>query len=376
MTWKETTIGELGRVITGKTPKTKVREFYDGEYPFITPSDIGYNHYVCRHTETTVTDRARDRLRNQFIPPGAVLVTCIGNTIGKIAIAATESLTNQQMNSIIVNAEHDPTFVYYLMCQNVGMIRSVGLGGGAAQPIINKSTFSSLKVRTPRVKDEETAIAEMLSVYDEFIVNNQRRIDLLEQSARLLFREWFVWLRYPGHEHDKIVEGVPGGWERKQLGDLFELCYGKGLPEQRRESGPVRVYGSSGEVGTHSSKLIDGPGIIVGRKGNVGSVFWVDVNFWPIDTVYYVEPGKVSLFNYHLLQTLNFQNSDAAVPGLNREYAYSIKVLKPSRSLIDEFEEFAASVFAQRRCLLGQNAKLGRARDLLLPRLMDGRLSV
>src|SRR6266511_1892174 len=133
MTWKEITIGELGRVVTGKTPETKVRELYDGEYPFITPSDIGYNHYVCRHTETTVSDRARDRLRNQFIPAGAVVVTCIGNTIGKIAIAATESLTNQQMNSIIVNAEHDSRFVYYLMCQNVGMIRSVGLGGGAAQ---------------------------------------------------------------------------------------------------------------------------------------------------------------------------------------------------------------------------------------------------
>ena len=119
MTWREITIGELGRVVTGKTPETKVREFYDGEYPFITPSDIGFSHYVCQRTENTVTDLAQgiNFEINSF--RRAVIVTCIGNTIGKTAIAATESLTNQQMNSIVVGDKYDTKFVYYLMCQSV-----------------------------------------------------------------------------------------------------------------------------------------------------------------------------------------------------------------------------------------------------------------
>jgi type I restriction enzyme S subunit len=123
-------------------------------------------------------------------------------------------------------------------------------------------------------------------------------------------------------------------------------------------------------------KLVDGPGIVVGRKGNVGSVFWVDEAFWPIDTVYYVEPEKVSLFVLHLLQAQTYHNSDAAVPGLNRDYAYSIKITWPKQSLRDEFETFAQSIFAQRKILLAANLKLTAARDLLLPRLMDGRISI
>jgi type I restriction enzyme S subunit len=227
----------------------------------------------------------------------------------------------------------------------------------------------------PDIKDQ-TQIAQTLKSYDDLITNNRRRIELLEKSARLLFKEWFVWLRYPGHERDNLTKGVPVGWERRALGELITLHYGKALQEEKRIPGEIHVYGSSGEVGKHDVKLVDGPGIVVGRKGNVGSVFWVDEAFWPIDTVYYVEPEKVSLFVLHLLQAQTYHNSDAAVPGLNRDYAYSIKITWPKQSLRDEFETFAQSIFAQRKILLAANLKLTAARDLLLPRLMDGRISI
>ena len=101
-------------------------------------------------------------------------------------------------------------------------IRSIGLGGGAAQPIINKSTFSSLKISVPE-KQEQYEIAQTLSAYDDLVANNSRRIELLEQSARLLFKEWFVHLRYPGHEHDKVVDGVPEGWRRTKVRSIIEI---------------------------------------------------------------------------------------------------------------------------------------------------------
>jgi len=98
--------------------------------------------------------------------------------------------------------------------------------------------------------------------------------------ARLLYREWFVHFRFPGHEQVAMVDSplgpIPEGWEMRQLGDVIELAYGKGLRKSDRIPGTYPVYGSSGVVDYHNESLVEGPGIIVGRKGNVGTVFWSD----------------------------------------------------------------------------------------------------
>ena len=109
--------------------------------------------------------------------------------------------------------------------------------------------------------------------------------------ARRLYEEWFVHFRFPGHEEVSFKESelgeIPEGWECSSLQEFIELAYGKALKKSERKPGPYPVYGSSGEVGTHSEPLVKGPGIILGRKGNVGSVFWTEDDFYPIDTVYY-----------------------------------------------------------------------------------------
>ncbi len=130
---------------------------------------------------------------------------------------------------------------------------------------------------------------------------NRRRMALLEQAARLLYREWFVHLHFPGHEHVRVVDGVPEGWERKRLGEVAPLKYGKALKEENRIAGTVPVFGSSGIVGTHDKALVQGPGIVVGRKGNAGSVFWSATDFFPIDTVFYIDFDRASLYLYYAL---------------------------------------------------------------------------
>ena len=122
--------------------------------------------------------------------------------------------------------------------------------------------------------------------------------------------------------------------------------------------------------------LVGGSGIIVGRKGNVGTVYWSDCPFFPIDTVFYVSSEESSLFVFAMLSAQSFVSSDAAVPGLNRNYAYSKKVLVPGRAIVDEFNDIAHTSWTQLEHLRSQNAKLRSARDLLLPRLMDGRIPV
>ncbi|HAX61214.1 MAG TPA: restriction endonuclease subunit S, partial [Elusimicrobia bacterium] len=127
---------------------------------------------------------------------------------------------------------------------------------------------------------------------------------------------------------------IPEGWEKSSIGNNIELVYGDGLTTRERKGGNIPVYGSNAIIGYHDKSLVQGPGIIVGRKGTVGQVTFSKTDFWPIDTTYYVKTKKENdiLFWYYFLKTLNLteMNSHSAVPGLNRDYVYEIKKLLPS----------------------------------------------
>ena len=216
----------------------------------------------------------------------------------------------------------------------------------------------------------------VLSTYDDLIENNRRRIQLLEQASRLLYQEWFVHLRFPGHEHVKIADGVPEGWEKKPLGAIAFLHYGKALKEDDRTSGHVAVYGSSGIIGRHDKAFVKGPKIIVGRKGNVGSVYWHSDDCWPIDTVYFIGKERATLFLYYALLSTPFISTDVAVPGLNRDFAHSRPILLPSPLALEIFRDTVTPFHRQIESLEKYNSSLIKARDLLLPRLMNGEIAV
>ncbi|NTU49767.1 MAG: hypothetical protein HGA87_02550 [Desulfobulbaceae bacterium] len=226
---------------------------------------------------------------------------------------------------------------------------------------------------------EQKRIAGILSAYDELIENSQRRIRILESMTRALYREWFVNFRFPGHENHPRVSSplgdIPQGWEVQKLGDVLELNYGKALKKESRRDGMFPVYGSSGIVGMHDKSLVKGPGIIVGRKGNVGSVFWCDNDFFVIDTAFFVISTLPLRFLYFALPTLNFINSDAAVPGLSRNQAYTLEILVPPEVLLKEFSHLAGSFKKQVSALQLQTQNLRRTRDLLLPRLLTGQVN-
>ena len=191
-----------------------------------------------------------------------------------------------------------------------------------------------------------------------------------------MYEEWFVRFRFPGRERARFINGLPVGWKRPLLGDYAPLQYGKALRQDLRVDGEVPVYGSSGRVGTHNKALVDEVGLIIGRKGNVGSVFFSEVPFWPIDTTYYIDNENVSRFLFYALQRLQFINTDVAVPGLNRDFAHSRHLVVPADSLLDQYEETVGPLFRMAKNLVHQNGKLQQARDLLLPRLMSGEVEV
>ena len=239
-----------------------------------------------------------------------------------------------------------------------------------------RDILERVPVLYPKDQTTQKKIAAILSAYDDLIENNRLRIALLEKMAEEIYREWFVRMRFPGHERAKFKKGVPVDWEKTRIRQVIELCYGKALKEQDRIPGKISVFGSGGMVGKHNKGLVEGPGIIVGRKGNVGSIHWSDGAFFPIDTVYYVRSAVSLHFLYYVLRSMNFINNDAAVPGLNRDQAYSNELFMPASNLINKFSFKVKKIFDLKKILAEQNPALEETRGSLLPRLISGKMNV
>ncbi|NTV25674.1 MAG: restriction endonuclease subunit S [Chlorobiaceae bacterium] len=273
----------------------------------------------------------------------------------------------------------DPLFLHYYLQQKSVIKWIANQAVGATLPNLNTRILRDVSVCMPDFQ-EQKRIAGILSAYDDLIENCQRRIKILETMARSIYREWFVKFRFPGHENVPLVPSplgnIPQGWEVKRLGEVLELSYGKALKKENRCEGVVPVYGSSGIVGYHDTCLVEGPGIIVGRKGNVGSVFWSDDDFFVIDTAYFITSALPLRFFYYLLPTLNFINSDAAVPGLSRNQAYTLEILIPSTVLLYKFCEFVDTFEHQVSTLQSQIQNLRSTRNLLLPHLLSGQTEI
>lgn len=246
---------------------------------------------------------------------------------------------------------------------------------GANIPHISAKDIARFEFLLPPLTEQNRAV-ELIAKYDDLIDTNLRRIALLEESARLLYREWFVNLRFPGHESVTWKDGLPEEWQQRCLKDIATLNYGKALKDADRIAGDIPVYGSSGIVGSHNKALTDGPALIVGRKGNVGSVFFSHGPCFAIDTVYFISGSEVSYYLFLLLQTMNFISSDSAVPGLNRNYAYGLMVLYPNAAVLSSFEASVKPIFEQINVLKIQNKFAQEARDELLPKLMSGAIRV
>lgn len=280
---------------------------------------------------------------------------------------------NQDLKAFVCVPDVSSDFLFYALKARKEHIRELATEASHGTKKLDTDVLASVQIAVPGLSTQKR-VAEVLLTYDDLIENNRRRMALLEESARLLYNEWFVRLRFPGHEHTPIVDGVPQGWQRKALGQCITLNYGKALKAEERVEGRYPVYGSSGIVGSHDKPLVKGPAIVLGRKGNVGSVYWSSKSFHPIDTVYFVNAESSSLYLYYALKHMHFISTDVAVPGLNRDFAYSRLLLLPASTILRPFIEAVTPIHAQLDKLDEMNQKLRAARDLLLPRLMSGEL--
>lgn len=290
-------------------------------------------------------------------------------------------LHNQRLGKVVDlnDGELDARFLRFLL--NCRMVRAqiVATATGSTVKHTAPDRICQVKAHIPPIETQRK-IASVLSAFEELIENNARRIEILEAMAQAIYREWFIDFRFPGHEDVEVVDSeigrTPANWQVSVLGEHLELLYGKALKADDRHGGEVPVYGSSGVVGWHDEHLVEGPGIIVGRKGNVGSVHWSDGSFHPIDTTFFVRSDLPLRYVYFNLVNQDFIGSDTAVPGLNRDHALRNRMIVPPRELLKAWERVVGPIMVFRRTLSLQRVCLREIRDLLLPRLVSGEVDV
>jgi len=264
--------------------------------------------------------------------------------------------------------ETDLTFLFYLFANQEFVDLAYSGSSGTRMPRADWKFMKGTVWLIPSDIEEQRTIASVLSSLDDKIDLLHRQNKTLEAMAETLFRQWFV-------------EEAQEGWEEGCLGDIVELVYGKGLKKEIRTGTGYPVIGSSGVVGYHSEFLVEGPGIVIGRKGTLGKVIYLWDNFFPIDTTYYIKSKVESdglLYEYFLLKTLNFEemNSDSAVPGLNRDIALSIEIKIAPLERLHKFNQFTSTFVDKLRENTKQIRTLEKLRDTLLPKLMSGEVRV
>ena len=244
-------------------------------------------------------------------------------------------------------------------------------------PNLNTGILSNLPLTIPPLLTQQK-IVSILSNYDTLIDINTKRIKLLEESARELYKEWFVRMRFPGHEQTKFVKGIPEGWEYKKVTGLLDIKYGK--DHKALEEGDYPCYGSGGIMRYVNRYLFEGESVLIPRKGSLNNIMIANGSFWTIDTMFYTVPKmkNIAKYAYYMLSSVDMEslNAGAALPSMTTNILSNMDILLPSQYVLEQLEKYLSPMFSGIETMTKENQNLAATRDRLLPRLFSGELKV
>jgi len=391
----KTTLGDCISTIIdyrGKTPKKLGGDWANEGYRAFSAKNIKTGQIVNPESIRYIDENLYKSWMKDEIKRGDIIITSEA-PFGEIYYWDSDEkiVLSQRLFAIRCAVGYYSKFIYYCMASPSFQSELKNRATGTTVFGLRQPELLKCELEVPDYPTQ-VKIASILSSLDNKIELNTRMNKVLEEIARALFHRWFVEFEFPNAEGKpyksaggKMVESemgmVPEGWKVGKVGDIIELSYGKPLKEENRSGNGFPVFGSNGVVGWHNEWMVAGPGIIVGRKGNAGTVTWSHENFFPIDTTFYVvskmNSGCVH-YLYFLLQSLKLSHlsADSAVPGMNRNAALAQIILIPDIHTIIDFEILVSSLFSQMRLLKIENMNLIGMRDTLLPKLMNGEIDV
>ena len=394
MSVRELALDKLGTVSRGRS-RHRPRDapfLYGGPYPFVQTGDVKraglYLHdYKQMYSEAGLS-------QSKLWPVGTLCITIAAN-IAETTILSIEACFPDSVIGFIADQEKaDTRFVKYLF-DAVLKARFQSFTQGVAQDNLSQAKLLSIKFPVPELAVQKE-IADTLSAYDELIENNRRRIALLEEAARLLYREWFVHFRFPGREHVKIAGALPTGWEQRPLGDIVEVVKDNvkpsdfmdddihiGLEHIPRRSFTLANWESTQGLASSKTRFEEGDVLFckirpyfhkVGftlRAGLTSSdaLVWRVKNDedWPLVVC-------ATSSNHFVAVASKTVREGSKMPRADWKVLQNYLIPKPPVGLLGIFNDTINPITAQCKALALQNRSLSQARDLLLPRLMSGEI--
>jgi type I restriction enzyme S subunit len=380
MKWETVSLGDvLHSIIGGGTPSKSKSEYWNGDIFWCSVKDMEDDKHYLSYTKDTITKKGLENSSANLIKAGTV-ITSTRMGLGRAFINKVDMAINQDLKALIPNERIDNRFLLWTILSKRNELNM--LGRGSTVKGITLDILKSIEISLPPLIVQRR-IADILSAYDDLIENNQKQIKLLEEAAMRLYKEWFVNLRFPGYENTKIVDGVPEGWEYKEVGSLISKT-------PRTKQVKKSEYNNSGEIPIidQSREFIAGytddretivdlgvPVIVFGdhtrilklinfpfAKGADGTQLIVSgVEEMP-QHLLYCSLLNIDLSNYHYARHF--------------KYLKASKIIVPTKNISEEFESIVEIYFKVIQILIDKIFLLQKSRDFLLPKLMNGEIEV
>ena len=369
------------KIGSGATPKGGKESYLGGNIALIRSQNVlDFNFSV--DGLAYINNEQAQKLNNVSIEENDVLLNITGDSVARACMAPSWILparVNQHVAIVRGNADlvlND--YLLYFLQYKKSYLLSISQGG-ATRNALTKRMIEDIELLLPNLSHQRKVVSILRSL-DDKIELNRRINDNLEQQAQALFKSWFV--DFEPFRGEKFVESqlgmIPKGWKVGTLSDLLDIRYGK--DHKKLNDGNIPVYGSGGIMRLADGILYNGESVLIPRKGTLNNVLYVNWPFWTVDTMFYSIEKVPNVAKYcHLLLSkldLASMNSGSAVPSMTTDILNKIQVIVANQDVFSSFNECISSLYLKAKINLDENKRLSETRDLLLPKLMSGRLII
>ena len=366
---------------------SKASDQFGYGFPFLSYKDVFNNYYAPEKLNTLVNSTEKDRQKCS-VKRGDVFLTRTSERTDELGMScvALKDYENATFNGFTkrlrpLTEEIVPEYAAYFFRSSYFRAQCQSLASLITRASLNDGMIRRFKIRFPKEKKCQEKIGKILLTYDSLIENNTKRIRLLEKMAENLYKEWFVRFRFPGHENVKMVNGLPKGWKYVNFGKLSPIVTGKKDANFASPNGKYKFFTCSKADLMADSYSFDCFAIILAGNGDLNVKLYKG-QFEAYQRTYVLTPYDIShiYISYYTIQSeldrLLVGAAGAVIKFLTKGMIEKIKIVVPDQSLLRKFNIMLDANFKIRQNLIAQNTLLARQRDLLLPRLMSGKLEV
>lgn len=402
MTWRSVALRDCMKLSSGGTPNKGKPEYWVGDIPWVSSGEMSRS--FINDTSLHISE-AGAATGSRLVPAGTIFAVVRGMSLAtefRVSYATRQVAFNQDLKALAAKEGVDPYFLFSSLRAHASDIRDLATEAAHGTKKLETERLESFQIKIPDLKTQ-CRVAALIKAYDDLIENNQRRIKLLEEAARRLYREWFIALRFPGHERVQVADGVPQGWSRRTFGDVCDAAGGATPSTARADfwngdltwltptdvtrnkclylAGSSRKITSSG-LESCSAQLLPAGTIFMTSRASIGYFAILDhaacTNQGFISIVPTTTHSREFLLFHLMSRVPEFisRSTGSTFLELSKKTFRAMECIWPTDKVLEQYSCQVGPILKQIEALKKQLDAAGQARDALLPRLMSGALEV